>query len=242
MSHHIVKMRPAWVRLTAGLALIAVLIVCVWGAYDYGRQQGFQDEVVKQQTIKQLERKRQEQEKAITRLHENKAILERSSKVEREAHYQLEMTVAELQNKILELEEELAFYRGIVSPKNAKSGLRIEEFEIVPGSELRKYHYKLVLTQVLNNNDFVSGSVELQIDGLFKGKPRTLARGEFESESEKQSKFRFRYFQNLEGDIVLPDGFRPVRMNVKVLPKGRKYKRLEQVYDWPQAENVENVG
>ena len=237
MSHLIIKKHPLRLRIIIWTVAVIVAVAGVWGANRYGHLQAYQDESTHQQTIERLGQNRLELEATITRLREEKAILERSSKVEKEAYRQLNVTMGELQNQLLALEEDNAFYRGIVSPGSAKKGLKIESFAITNGSDVNSYHYKLVLTQVLNNDYVARGTVALMIEGLAEGEARKLEWKELAADINRQSRFRFRYFQNMEGDILLPEGFKPTGITIKVQPKGKKYQKLEKSLDWLLAEN-----
>ena len=47
--------------------------------------------------------------------------------------------------------------------------------------------------------------------------------------------FSFRYFQDFERELMLPDGFVPDRVMVEVSPKGRKgraAKAIKQTFEW----------
>ena len=44
--------------------------------------------------------------------------------------------------------------------------------------------------------------------------------------------FNFRYFQDFERELVLPDGFIPRRIMVEVNPKGRAAKVIKQSFEW----------
>ena len=45
--------------------------------------------------------------------------------------------------------------------------------------------------------------------------------------------YRFRYFQRLSGTLSLPEGFRPLRVTVKLFPRGEDSARVERTFDWP---------
>ena len=54
--------------------------------------------------------------------------------------------------------------------------------------------------------------------------------------------FKFRYFQNVDGEIVVPGGFVPEQIEVIAQSKGRKATRLEKRFDWNVLEVRSDVG
>ena len=84
--------------------------------------------------------------------------------------------------------------------------------------------------------------MKLQVEGLRAGEPTTLALRQITEKSVKDLNYRFKYFQNIEGDIELPENFEPLRMNVEILPGGRQKDKIEKTIDWPTEENVTHVG
>jgi len=46
-------------------------------------------------------------------------------------------------------------------------------------------------------------------------------------------KFRFRYFQNIIGELQLPEGFVPREVMVVAQSSGLNAQRLEKTFDWP---------
>jgi hypothetical protein len=53
-----------------------------------------------------------------------------------------------------------------------------------------------------------------------------------QTDRESRLAFSFRYFQNLQADLVLPKGFAPARVTVKLTPDGKSAKPLEKSFDW----------
>lgn len=227
--------RPWLTRMLVGLAIIA-LIVGGWTLFDYGRYLAGYDRAESADQRDMLLAARGKLEHNVDDLREQKALLERAAQIEREAYSELDTTLKELQGEILELKEELAFYRGIVSPKDASSGLHLQRFKVEANGKSRHYRYKLVLTQVLKNDRMVTGKVRLSIDGLMRNQPRTLT---LKSLSEKRVTalgYRFKYFQKLEGNLSLPKGFTPFRIHVQIIPRNRKYNSIEKTINWSGQE------
>lgn len=222
---------------TRALVLLGVvsLVVAGWSLFDYGRYKaGYssleadQERLALMVTIDGL---RQE----VDELREEKARLQRARQVEKEASGILDQNLKDLQGEILELKKELAFYRGIVSPRDASRGLRLQRFTLEPHGR-RTYRYTVVLTQVLKNDRLARGQVKLKVEGLQNGQPRTLDLATISEKPFKELNYRFKYFQSLEGDLVLPGGFQPLRATAQILPRGRSKDMIEKTIDWPTEE------
>ncbi len=56
--------------------------------------------------------------------------------------------------------------------------------------------------------------------------------GDLAASADERLDFSFRYFQNLEADLVLPEGFAPQRVIVKLTPKGKAVKAVEESFAW----------
>ena len=236
MNHLVVRARSAkHSRMIMAGAIAAVLLVA-WGMFEYGRyRSGFDIIAVQQQRgehAEQLDAMAAE----IRQLREQKAILERSTQIEQEAYKQLEGTVTTLQDEMLELKGELAFYRGIISPSDAAKGLSVQSFNLYSRGAEGKYNYKLVLTQILNNTKIASGTVALVVEGQENGETQKYPLQQL-SKRNKELRFRFKYFQIIEGELDLPEGFSPSKVSITVKPRTRAHKQLSQSYDWVVQES-----
>lgn len=236
MSHHVVRARPVWHSRLIAASLLMLAVLSAWGAYEYGRYRGGFDLLDAQSQEESFQEHLAAQQREVEKIREQKAILERSSQIEREAYKQLEGTVSGLQDEILELKEELAFYRGIITPNDASEGLGIQSFVLSSRGAATPIHYKLVLTQVLNNNTIASGQVGITVEGELKGKIQQYQLSQL-SKEDGDLRFRFKYFQILEGDLRLPDGFTPSKVNITVKPRTKSHKRMSKTFDWTVQES-----
>jgi len=191
--------RPWKSKFVWGLVLLA-LIISGRTLFDYGRYLAGYDSRKADNEIKRLFEIQAHLEKRIETLREDKAVLERAAQIERKAYNELDTTLKILQAEILEHKEELAFYRGIVSPKDSSSGLYLQNFFLTQNGDTRNYRYKVVLTQVLKNSRLINGKVKLQFDGLLNGESKILELKDVTAKKVKYLNYRFKYFQNLEGN------------------------------------------
>lgn len=213
--------------------LIVAIIIAVVAAgfliYDYGRSRANLDLTSLENDRELMHKQNENLMNEIDSLQQKLVASKRGSEIEQQAYSEVDDSLRDLQSEILELKEELAFYRSIVAPRESARGLRIQGFKITPASQDKTFRYKLVLTQVIKNNRTTSGKVEIQIEGVQNGKPRTMNLTEVSIEKKKEFPFKFKYFQNFEGDLIIPDGFVPSRVNVKVTSNRDS---LEKTFSW----------
>lgn len=228
----VVKSHQPWKTRLYLLFFTLVLVLGGWALFEYGRFSAGYDAVETNQSRGVLLDLVDELETRIEVLREEKAVLERAAQIERKAYDELDTTLKVLQAEILELKEELAFYRGIVSPRDAAQGLHLQRFRIEPNGKPLGYRYTIILTQILKD-DHIRGRIHLNIEGLHNNETRVLGLQDVAEKPVKELEYSFRYFQNLEGDLKLPTDFKPQRVTLKVVPQRSSGSTIEQTFDWP---------
>jgi len=213
------------------LLFIVVLVAAGYLLYDYGRARAEYDFDFLENERHNLQQQIKGLDTEVERLRNQLVSNQRSSEIDKQAYAEVDTSLRTLQAEILELEEEIAFYRSIVAPGETATGLRIQRFGIEPSGQEQGYYYKLVLTQVSKNTRTVKGRVVIQVEGLRDGKPHQLNLTSLSSTGQKQLDFRFKYFQSFEGNLVLPEGFVASRVHIKV---SSKRKTLEKSFNWPR--------
>ena len=182
----------------------------------------------------ELEQKLKKERAENAGLRQQLAILERSSEIDRRASLEVRGEFAALQDEMQKLREDLAFYRGIVSPADNRSGLNIQRFDLQPVSPPGRYRFNLMLTQVKRNERYVSGIIEIDVEGVENGKNKVLSFAKLNVDEGKALKFKFRYFQDFEGELELPPTFSPQHLTIRVKPSGKKPPPgVEKTMEWP---------
>lgn len=175
------------------------------------------------------ERLRAEQEETEA-LRERLAYLEKSQQIDREACQQLRESLRDMQSRLVDAQEQLAFYRGIVTPENEARGIRVHDIIFRRrGKELR---YELVLVQGRNQSDRVRGRFALEVDGMRDGEAETVQVRNAEGEADML--FSFRHFQEFTGQLVVPEGFSPREVRVRLRPEG-KDDPVNSSYEWQRV-------
>jgi hypothetical protein len=155
-------------------------------------------------------------------------------RLDRDAYGQVERTLGDLQSKLARQGDDLAFYKSIVSPADGVQGLRIQRFEVVPGTGPRSYGLKITLIQAMRQESVVSGLVQVVVHGMQGDRPARYSVGELVGRPRAQLPFSFRYFQTVEQDITLPEGFEAFEAEVQVRSSKLKFP-MQQRFPWKVA-------
>ena len=205
-----------------------------WRLYDFGKLQGAEELKSMRTEHAELRRHYQDLNGKNAALRERNAILERSSQVDQQAARDVQQQLAALQEELQAAREEVEFYRGIVAPSGASSGLRIHRFDVTPALEPDEYHYDLVLTQMKRHDRIVAGQVKWTIFGRDGDDPRELNLSDVTQPKVEMVDYRFRYFQHLTGVISLPSGFQAREVVLSVTATGKDaVDPVKQHFDWP---------
>jgi len=238
----VVKAHRPWVTGLIWFLGLVALLIAGWSVFDYGRYSAQYDSAEARRDKESFVEIRDALSTEIETLREEKAVLKRAAQIERQAYNELDTTLKALQSEILELKEELAFYRGIVSPRDASRGLRLQKFNFEENGHSRTYRYKVVLSQVLKNDRVARGKVQLVFEGLLNEQPKTLRLRDVTEKRINELNYKFKYFQNIEGNVEIPEGFVASRIILRIFPRGRQKDMIEKTFDWPKQENHTHVG
>ena len=219
------------IMMRTGLAL--VVVVFGYLVFEFGRIQANYNIVDAGKERQAYEDRIDGLEDVITELKQEIALLETHRDIDRAAYKDVEASLGALQDKIQEQTDAIAFYRGIVSPADGTAGLRVQALRLSRGQSERTYNVRLVLVQSLKHDRKVSGDVSLSIAGQKDGAAASYGFSQLlPAEATASWPFSFRYFQDFDKEIVLPDGFTPEEITIEVRSKTRSIDSIEESYAW----------
>jgi len=212
----------------AGTLLLAGAYLC----FELGRYQAGYSLIDNRRALAALNEQIEQQRAAADELHRQIAIFETSRRIDQETYSQIQANLTDLQARIQSQEEELMVYRGIVSPHDGVSGLRIQSLSVVPADGERHYVVRLVLVQAIVHSRRVSGAVKLQLEGVQDGRMTSLEVADLvPDKASYDMAYEFRYFQGLECELILPVGFEPGRFRVEIAPNDPHAEKVEQSFE-----------
>lgn len=165
-------------------------------------------------------------------LRQRESTLARSDQISRAANAEVQEALAERDEEIAALRADVAFYERLVGSTSQRKGLSVHvaEFAAAAGGTWR---YQIMLTQTLNRGAISQGQMRFAVEGVRDGKLAAVQWDELlQQRAAPGQAYSFRYFQQLNGNVMLPPGFTPQR--VKVTLHGDD-AAVEQAFDWKTA-------
>lgn len=220
--------------------VLGLIVALVAGGYFYGQWSVWHERGSAQIERDELRSKNKLQEKELIDLRRRVLVTESSNAIDKQTHQEVHQTVLDLNARIGKLENELYFYQRVMAPEKADQGLRIDRFDIKPTDNPKVFDYQLVITQVTDNNSFVEGRALVSLVGT-RGQTLnvTLPLKDVSPEVDELSvRFRFRFFQNVAGQIHLPEDFVPEKVQIILQSIGSKAMRIETEFGWISQEAI----
>ena len=213
-------------RLLIQVAVVVALLAALAGGFYLGRAVSGLD----QQYLASLQSINSASGQRIAALNRDLIDARLAYDVDSQALNALRIDLQASRTEMARLSEEVTFYRSLMAPNAVAKGLQIAKFDTQPlASGASSYH--LLLTQIASRRTWLSGKVRVEIGGRTATGERVLPLTEFASLDEYPLRFRFRYFQDLRGELRMPDGFTPSQVEVTVERAGQK--PLSRTFPWP---------
>lgn len=173
------------------------------------------------------------QSNAISQLKTDLGLKDTQLATQRAAFEQLQTTLKSQEAQVQELKRQLAFFERIMRPTGEQVGVVIDNLTLQESSIPGRYHYRLALTQPAKKRELFRGQVQIRVEGSLGDKPKVLSGRDL---GMKVSEWRYslRYFQLLEGNWQLPEGFVPDRIRVTINKDGRQPAQ-ELLVEWADA-------
>ncbi len=167
-----------------------------------------------------------------TELLQRVVKLERMSQIDRESVARIQDELKSDQGERLKLEEELLFLRSIVASKSGSGVLHLQRLRLQPGKSENSVLYTFTVSKVLRAPEYIEGLVYLSLSGKQGGVKRTLPMRQVTRDRLDSLKLRFKHFQNVEGEFLLPGGFKPSGVTIEVKPAGKKFSPVKKSFKW----------
>jgi len=215
--------------ISTGISLLLLFI----GAFVVGRYLALADLNTTKAALVSSQQKLIETQLQLNNATENLVMQKQSSQVDNLSNKELVNSVKSMQQTQKELEEELIFYRKIMAPEMEKEGLTIDSLKISRTDKNNEYHFKTSLIQAGKQSQFIKGRINLKLIGTLNGTAKEYDFRELGTFNTKHFQFQFKYFQNIEGIINLPEGFEVQKISANAQTSGlRRNQKADKQINW----------
>jgi Family of unknown function (DUF6776) len=231
LTHSVIAIQRPYLWILSLLVIICIVLSSLWLSFEYGRSTAGYDSADADAYIEQLQSQLDEAQAEIVESSRQATMLKRNNLIDDDASVQLKESLTQAQSEVLKLKKELSFYKSIVSPEQGGRSVAIQTIQLNKDAG-GGYRYKIMVSQRGRNDQFARGTIDVTIEGVKKGQPVTLKLEEVSNDTKKPMKFGFKYFQNFEGIMNLPEAFYPDFLRVKVKPSTAKIKSIDEQFAW----------
>lgn len=224
--------RYFWIRILVLCFIVASMVACFYIGEYWSSEAAFERDALvedKQALIDSLAQRDQQV-----------AVLKVDKKLSSIAVENVRQNNIVLQNKVSELEKDLLYYQRLMSPISNDKGLRIDTFDIASTSDSNRFRFSAVLTQLgQKNRSVIKGKVKLSVIGSQSGQKQIYSLEQLKfKDADLLLKFRFRYYQEIDGEFELPEGFVAEQVELVASSLGKKRMKMTKTIAWPKVESA----
>ncbi|MDO6695143.1 hypothetical protein Q4574_17730 [Aliiglaciecola sp. 3_MG-2023] len=224
------EIRKTWSAFKFYSVLLILFICTAYFAFMYGNSH-FESQNAKISTLEHtLENLSLDNQRLTKQLN----ILGVELEVQRLAVKKSQLSLEQGLANEAKLKEEIKFYQRVMAPELEQDGFVIEAFEVKASLSDRAFWFELVLMQQNKIKNVVKGSIDVTVIGSENGKPKQYDLSDLITQASSELSFSFKYFQTIQGEMILPSQFSPEKVLVKaeVFQFKRKRGNLEKTFDW----------
>lgn len=215
------------------LACVAVAALAVYLSHQRGYARGMAKQESVLVELVRLEKALTVEQKRSRDLEQQVANFNLGAEVDRSANEGVRQEVIALKEEMAVLTEENSFYRGLMAPTKNQRGLAFGSVELSQTERPRVYNFKVVMQQLATSHRLLNGTLEYKVVGRAEGVDVVYSLGQLSSEVDADRiKLRFKYFQTIEGQLQLPEGFEPLRIELVAKSTGKDAVTVEKRFGW----------
>ena len=158
---------------------------------------------------------------------------EQVTNIDKLAMQELRVNIERLRQQISQLEEDVIFYKEIADSGGGEKGLVVSQLDLQAMDAPDHYRYKIKFEQAGSTADVVEGYASIAVAGVKDDMELTLPLVALSNSLQGENiRLRFRSFQDVEGELTLPHGFEPSRVEILAVTEEPDSKTLQKNFSW----------
>ncbi len=235
----VVPHRPVKAALIA-LFFLSLVVAALVATYHYAQILAGNERL----TLQEAQELRAQLEKVTQEAEESRRELTRlqvGAEVDRQAGEEMRKRVLDLREEKAALERDIDVYRIMTSDKNKNpKGISFGVFSVSALPDNR-HQLKLVVQKLAEGDDDFTGQLKFIVVGQKEGQETKISLHELVVSKvgaeplTENIPLNFKFFQNIETEIVLPEGFVPSRVELAVKADTKRAPvTVEGQLEWPE--------
>lgn len=224
------------------LAVVVTGILLAAGFY-LGQRAAYSGMGIDPEVYRQMEQAMPDTAMRLKELDAKLEIADTRNEVDRSALELVRKEIAANNEQVLQLEESLTFYQSLMSPGDLAKGLTLKPIELKATGSERRFAYRIVARQESRKHSLLKGTLSVKVEGTTDQKESSLSLSALSEEVESEKiVLRFRYFQTIEGELELPEGFEPKTIAIVARSVSPTKAEIVEQFPWSIQERFTYVG
>tara|TARA_R110002110_G_scaffold271566_1_gene486906 strand:- start:4982 stop:5836 length:855 start_codon:yes stop_codon:yes gene_type:complete len=232
-SYKVLRRNRHWVRVALTVCLIVSFVALSGVSYRTGFHQGVEQWLKLTSKIHQMTAQQEAQRQQSFVLNKQLSSLQQKHAIQKVEYQKLSEQVKQLFNENAELKEDNLLYQHIMGKPHPKRGLAVQRLQLYPTQNTNTFQYQLMLISTLTHKKLIQGHVEVVVRGKIGGKEISMLTKYLPTNNAETSlAFKFKDFQELSGEMILPNGFEPKSVMVHIKPTQQVKLARQQIFPW----------
>ncbi|MEP4485896.1 MAG: DUF6776 family protein [Halioglobus sp.] len=227
-----------------GMLVVSVVVIAVLGLGFYlGQRATYSGLGIDPASYRALMASEAERQGALETLQSELDMQKTRNEVDRGALELVRSDIANQKQEIAELQEGLQFYRSLMAPGEIAQGLSLRTIELVSREAPGVFAYRIVAQQEARKHATVKGELYIEVFGRVGEESVSYPLSSLSDDMDSNVvTLRFKYFQSIEGELALPEGFEPESINVVATATKPRKAEVREQFPWQVKERFTHVG
>lgn len=223
--------------------VILLLAVALLAGFYLGQRAAYSGMGVDPRVYSAMEQELQDSSAASGRLQAELDILQARHEMDQQALELVRREIAAQKEVIAAQEEGLRFYKSLMAPGEIAQGLSLRPPELVALDEPGRFAFRVVAQQEARKHSLLKGDLSAELNGLLADEEVSYSLAELSDDLEPgKLPLRFRYFQSIEGELRLPEGFEPRSVSLVATASAPRKMEVREQFPWQVQEKFTHVG
>ena len=229
-------------RVQVVVATLLLAVVLLAGFY-LGQRAAYSGMGLNPQIYRAMQQDLVESEEVMAQLRAELDVQQARHEMDQQALELVRREIAAQKEQIAAQEEGLRFYKSLMAPGEIAQGLSLRPPELVALEEPGQFAFRIVAQQEARKHSLLKGDLSAVLNGELADQEVSYSLAELSDDLEPgKVPLRFRYFQSIEGELRLPEGFEPRSVDLVATATAPRKMEVREQFPWQLQEKFTHVG